>query len=311
MWRAAHALLDRHPFVLPWAAVAIAWAPTFIASVPGLFMGRYGRADPVNGFNLPNGTSDYLNLINPNVLLNGHHRVVHTALLGGCVQLGHIAVWQRERGRSAVYDPAVRGHDGDGGVRAVEPLSHGGGPRRAHGRARVLHLRAHLLKLCGTHHQRRAVRRRVRAACRPDGKLLVPAGGTSSKGKRVRTRRGACASMAPAGTGRCWCWHRLAVRILRNGGLVFPAIACILIAGFRIAAASSPRRCGRSRVLAVTVAAYLAFTGIAMPAPRHHAGQQRARRSPSRFSKRRAMCSNTTASMPAWRAGPDDGHGER
>lgn len=39
-------------------------------------------------FNYPNGTSDYLRLLNPNVLLNGHHPVVHTAIIGSCVQLG-------------------------------------------------------------------------------------------------------------------------------------------------------------------------------------------------------------------------------
>ena len=50
----------------------IAWAPTLIASLPGLFMGDTG-AQIRQWFNYPNGTSDYLRLLNPNVLLNGHH----------------------------------------------------------------------------------------------------------------------------------------------------------------------------------------------------------------------------------------------
>lgn len=86
-WRAAHAALDRRPFLVPLALIALAWSPSFIAAMPGIFMGDTG-AQIRQWFNLPNGTSDYLNLINPNVLLNGHHPVVHTALVGGCVQLG-------------------------------------------------------------------------------------------------------------------------------------------------------------------------------------------------------------------------------
>lgn len=86
-WRAAHAALDRRPFLVPLALIALAWSPSFIAAMPGIFMGDTG-AQIRQWFNLPNGTSDYLNLINPNVLLNGHHPVAHTALVGGCVQLG-------------------------------------------------------------------------------------------------------------------------------------------------------------------------------------------------------------------------------
>ena len=86
-WRAAHAVLDRRPFLIPLALIVLAWSPSFIAAMPGIFMGDTG-AQIRQWFNLPNGTSDYLNLINPNVLLNGHHPVAHTALVGGCVQLG-------------------------------------------------------------------------------------------------------------------------------------------------------------------------------------------------------------------------------
>ena len=87
LWRAADLILNRHPFAIPAALIALAWLPTFIACMPGLFMGDTG-AQIRQWFNLPNGTSEYLDLINPDVLLNGHHPVVHTALLGGCVQLG-------------------------------------------------------------------------------------------------------------------------------------------------------------------------------------------------------------------------------
>lgn len=86
-WRAAHAVLDRRPFFIPLVLIVLAWSPSFIAAMPGIFMGDTG-AQIRQWFNLPNGTSDYLNLINPDVLLNGHHPVAHTVLVGGCVQLG-------------------------------------------------------------------------------------------------------------------------------------------------------------------------------------------------------------------------------
>ena len=87
LWRAADLILNRHPFAVPFAVIVVTWLPTFIGCMPGLFMGDTG-AQIRQWFNYPNGTSDYLNLINPNVLLNAHHPVVHTAILGTCVQLG-------------------------------------------------------------------------------------------------------------------------------------------------------------------------------------------------------------------------------
>lgn len=97
LWRIADAVLDRHPFAIPFAVLLLTWAPTFIAAIPGLFMGDTG-AQIRQWFNLPNGTSDYLNLINPDVLLNGHHPVAHTALIGGCVQLGLALVGDENAG---------------------------------------------------------------------------------------------------------------------------------------------------------------------------------------------------------------------
>ena len=87
LWRAAHAVLSRHPFAGPFLLLALVWLPAYISAMPGLFMGDTG-AQIRQWFNYPNGTSDYLKLINPNVLLNGHHPVVHTALIGSCVKLG-------------------------------------------------------------------------------------------------------------------------------------------------------------------------------------------------------------------------------
>ena len=87
VYRLLHAVLSERPFLIPFTVLVVAWLPTFIGSLPGIFMGDTG-AQIRQWFNLPNGTSDYLRLINPNVLLNGHHPVVHTAIIGTCVKIG-------------------------------------------------------------------------------------------------------------------------------------------------------------------------------------------------------------------------------
>ena len=97
----AHAVLSVHPFAGPFLVLMIAWAPTLIASLPGLFMGDTG-AQIRQWFNYPNGTSDYLRLLNPNVLLNGHHPVVHTAIIGSCVQLG-LSLFNSANAGLAIY----------------------------------------------------------------------------------------------------------------------------------------------------------------------------------------------------------------
>ncbi|MFR3924735.1 MAG: DUF6020 family protein, partial [Collinsella sp.] len=101
VWRVAHAVLSVHPFAGPFLVLMIAWAPTLIASLPGLFMGDTG-AQIRQWFNYPNGTSDYLRLLNPNVLLNGHHPVVHTAIIGSCVQLG-LSLFNSANAGLAIY----------------------------------------------------------------------------------------------------------------------------------------------------------------------------------------------------------------
>ena len=101
VWRVAHAVLSVHPFAGPFLVLMVAWAPTLIASLPGLFMGDTG-AQIRQWFNYPNGTSDYLRLLNPNVLLNGHHPVVHTAIIGSCVQLG-LSLFNSANAGLAIY----------------------------------------------------------------------------------------------------------------------------------------------------------------------------------------------------------------
>lgn len=83
-------LMDTHPFMGPAIVLAVAWAPTFIGFAPALFMGD--TFEQINmWFNLPNYPSSLLNLIDPDIQLCQHHPVLHTALLGLCVQAGLLA----------------------------------------------------------------------------------------------------------------------------------------------------------------------------------------------------------------------------
>ena len=87
LWRAVDFVLDKHPFAGPFAVLCITWLPTLIGMAPGIFMGDTG-AQIRQWFNLPNGPSSYLKLIDANVFLNAHHPVLHTAIIGTCVQIG-------------------------------------------------------------------------------------------------------------------------------------------------------------------------------------------------------------------------------
>lgn len=82
-------LMDRHPFLSAFAVLVLAWMPYLIAYYPGIFMGDTG-AQISQFFQLPNGTSDYLNLISDSQLINNHHPVLHTVLMGMAVKVGKI-----------------------------------------------------------------------------------------------------------------------------------------------------------------------------------------------------------------------------
>ena len=81
-------LFSNHAFSISAGFLALAWLPQLIGCYPGLIMGDTG-AQILQWFNLPNWTSTYLNLINPEVLLNAHHPVLHTMIIGSFVALGN------------------------------------------------------------------------------------------------------------------------------------------------------------------------------------------------------------------------------
>ncbi len=82
-------VLDRHAFWSAFLILILAWMPYLAAYYPGIFMGDTG-AQISQFFQLPNGTSNYLNLISDTQMINNHHPVLHTVLMGSAVKIGRV-----------------------------------------------------------------------------------------------------------------------------------------------------------------------------------------------------------------------------
>lgn len=79
---------DKKPFASVFAIMGIAWLPFLIAFFPGLFAPGDTLNQICQFYNLPEATSSSIIPINPEILLNEHHPVVHTVLMGISTQLG-------------------------------------------------------------------------------------------------------------------------------------------------------------------------------------------------------------------------------
>ena len=97
----AHALLDRHPFAAPAAALVVAWLPVLIGYAPALFMWDT-NTQILQWFGLPNHISASVELVDSAVLLTQHHPPLHTAMVGLCVQVG-IALFGSENAGIFLY----------------------------------------------------------------------------------------------------------------------------------------------------------------------------------------------------------------
>ena len=81
-------LFEKYPLRFSLVCFFLLYIPYFIAFFPGIMMGD--TPDLIaQGFNLPEQTSSYLKLLNPNTTLNQHHPVIHTLFLHYCIVLGH------------------------------------------------------------------------------------------------------------------------------------------------------------------------------------------------------------------------------
>lgn len=81
------AMLVKFPFRTVFLTLLIVYLPYTILSYPAIVQGDIG-AYVLQGFNLPEGVSEYLNLIDENVKLNGHHPVLYTLFVHVCLVIG-------------------------------------------------------------------------------------------------------------------------------------------------------------------------------------------------------------------------------
>lgn len=80
-------LFDKHPFIFSILFIILLWLVYIIAFYPAIM-----SPDPsfqlLQYFNINNKYSDYVVLLDKNVILTNHHPVVHTIILGSLVKLG-------------------------------------------------------------------------------------------------------------------------------------------------------------------------------------------------------------------------------
>ena len=271
LWRLCHAVLERHPFAIPFATVLIVWLPTLIASIPGTFMGDTG-GQIRQWFNLPSGTSDYLNLVNPDVLLNAHHPVLHTAILGSCVQLG-MALFNDCNAGVFIYTVLQYTVTAASVAYAISGLKRLGASMAARGMVLAFVLFMPMFSsyavlitkdvFFGDSVLVLVIQMAKLLAC---GRAAGP----------VRFGAGDWAVLVPAALG---------CTFMRNGGVVFPLAACGLAAIFELVGArraaeeSRPRRFRQPAfilaVALVCVASYWCFTNVVMPACQITPGSKR------------------------------------
>lgn len=80
-------LFDNHPFIFSIVTILLLWLIYIIAFYPGIL-----SPDPsfqlLQYFNIDNKYSEYVNLIDKNVIITNHHPVLHTLLLGFFTNIG-------------------------------------------------------------------------------------------------------------------------------------------------------------------------------------------------------------------------------
>lgn len=79
--------LINKPFTTTFIALFIIYIPYILISYPAIHFGDTAN-QIAQGYNFLEGTSGYLNLIDENVRLNGHHPVVHTLFIHLCMVIG-------------------------------------------------------------------------------------------------------------------------------------------------------------------------------------------------------------------------------
>ena len=84
----AKKLFRDHPFAIPFLILIVVYVIHFAVVLPGVTSQDDTRDQIAQFFNLSNFRADQVVLISPDVRLTNHHPVLHTLMVGGCVQLG-------------------------------------------------------------------------------------------------------------------------------------------------------------------------------------------------------------------------------
>lgn len=87
-----HFIFVKHPFMIPLLIILICWLPYIIALYPGtLFQDSSNQIKQYFGYDVPEESStNSVNLIDEKIKITNHHPVVHTVILGLCIQFGKL-----------------------------------------------------------------------------------------------------------------------------------------------------------------------------------------------------------------------------
>lgn len=88
LWHAYKANLAQRPFRTAFITIIVAYIPCAVLSYPGLFMGDTSTLI-YQWYGLPSWSSDYLELIDENVLINQHHPVLYSGFIHVCLVISH------------------------------------------------------------------------------------------------------------------------------------------------------------------------------------------------------------------------------
>ena len=80
----------KHSFIIPLLIIIACWLPYIVAYYPGtLFQDSSNQIKQYFGYDIPSDSAtDSVNLIDENVKITNHHPVLHTVILGMCMQVG-------------------------------------------------------------------------------------------------------------------------------------------------------------------------------------------------------------------------------
>lgn len=80
-------LFHKHPFLISIIIILLCWLPYIVAFYPAILTPD-SSFQIKQFYHIPNKYSDYVVLLDPNVIITNHHPFIHTILLGICTKIG-------------------------------------------------------------------------------------------------------------------------------------------------------------------------------------------------------------------------------